>query len=67
MCRLKELLYGLKQSPRQWYAKLNDMFMKLGFRRIKSDNCIYVWAKDSDRIKIPVFVDDLTIAATGAL
>ena len=65
VCRLKKSLYGLKQSPRQWYAKLNDMFMKLGFRRIKSDNCIYVWAKDSDRIKIPVFVDDLTIAATG--
>ena len=38
-----------------------------GFRRIKSDNCIYVWAKDSDRIKIPVFVDDLTIPATGPL
>jgi len=39
--------------------------MQLGFRHIQSDNCIYVWAKNSLRIIIPVFVDDLTLAATG--
>ena len=65
VCRLKKSLYGLKQSPRQWYQKLNETFMQLGFRRIQSDNCIYVWAKDGLRIMIPVFVDDLTLAATG--
>ena len=65
VCRLKKSLYGLKQSPRQWYHKLNETFMQLGFRRIQSDNCIYVWAKDGLRIMIPVFVDDLTLAATG--
>jgi hypothetical protein len=65
VCRLKKSLYGLKQSPRQWYHKLNETFIQLGFRRIQSDNCIYVWAKDGQRIMIPVFVDDLTLAATG--
>jgi len=67
VCHLKKSLYGLKQSPRQWYQKLNKTFMQLGFRRIQSDNCIYVWAKDSLHIMIPVFVDDLTLAATGCL
>ena len=65
VCHLKKSLYGLKQSPRQWYHKLNNMFMQLGFQCIKSDNCIHVWAKDSLQIIIPVFVDDPTLAATG--
>jgi hypothetical protein len=65
VCCLKKSLYSLKQSPRQWYQKLNETFMQLGFRHIQSDNCIYVWAKDGQHIMIPVFVDDLTIAATG--
>jgi hypothetical protein len=68
VCRLKKSLYGLKQSPRQWYHKLNETFMQLGFQHIQSNNCICVWAKDSLCIMIPVFVDDLshlTLAATG--
>jgi len=64
VCRLKKSLYGLKQSPRQWYQKLNKTFMQLGFRHIQSNNCIYVWAKDGLCIMIPVFVDELTLAAT---
>ena len=67
VCRLKKSLYGLKQSPRQWYQKLNKTFMQLGFWHIQSNNCIYVWAKDGLCIMLPVFVDDLTLAATGCL
>jgi hypothetical protein len=60
--RLKKSLYGLKQSPRQWYLKLHDTFVDLGFKRLPSDNSIYVWAKDKVKVIIPVYVDDLTMA-----
>ena len=63
VCRLKKPLYGLKQSPRQWYRKLNELFVELGFKRIQSDHSLFVWAKDSIKIIIPVYVDDLTIAS----
>jgi hypothetical protein len=62
VCRLKKSLYGLKQSPRQWYQKLHSTFVALGFSRCASDHCVWVWAKDGIKVIIPAYVDDLTIA-----
>jgi hypothetical protein len=62
VCRLKKSLYGLKQSPRQWYQKLHSTFVALGFSRCASDHCVWVWAKDGFKVIIPAYVDDLTIA-----
>jgi len=62
VCRLKKSLYGLKQSPRQWYQKLHATFVSLGFSRCASDHCVWVWAKDGIKVIIPAYVDDLTIA-----
>jgi Reverse transcriptase (RNA-dependent DNA polymerase) len=62
VCHLRKPLYGLKQSPWQWYKKLNELFMELGFKRIQSDHSLFVWAQNKIKIIIPVYVDDLTIA-----
>ena len=56
-------LYGLKQSPRQWYKKLHSVMCELGFERVQCDNSIWVYKKDSTRIIVPVYVDDMTIVA----
>ena len=40
LCRLKKLLYGLKQSPRQWYQKLHSTLSDLGFSCCASDHCV---------------------------
>jgi hypothetical protein len=62
VCQLKKSLYGLKQSPRQWYQKLHETFLDLGFKRCPSDNSIWVWSKDKVKVIIPVYVDDITLA-----
>ena len=31
LCRLKKALYELKQSPRAWFDKLNEVLMRVGF------------------------------------
>ena len=58
---LQKALYGLKQAGRVWSKILADTLTKMGFTQIKSDPSVYVFLRDSFRIIIPVFVDDMTI------
>lgn len=34
VCLLKKSLYGLKQSPRQWYLRFDDFMITHGYLRI---------------------------------
>ena len=54
---------GLKQSPRLWQQKLDSVLTQLGFKKVESDNSLWVYRKDSVCIIIPVFVDDLTLVS----
>src|SRR3954470_11417321 len=56
---LNKSLYGLKQSGRVWNTKLNDMFQRLGFERLKADQCIYKQQNNNKFIVIVVHVDDM--------
>lgn len=38
VAHLLKSLYGLKQSPRQWYIKLSTFLLELGFQRSKADD-----------------------------
>ena len=42
VCKLKESIYGLKQSPRCWNAALDNQLKKIGFVQAASDLCIYM-------------------------
>jgi hypothetical protein len=61
--RLWKSLYGLKQAGRCWHEKLNSVLEKMGFKRIVCEHSIWVFIRGDVRIIIPVFVDDMTIAA----
>ncbi|GJR94831.1 retrovirus-related pol polyprotein from transposon TNT 1-94 [Tanacetum coccineum] len=41
VCLLKKSLYGLKQSPRQWYKRFDVYMISNGFSRSSYDSCIY--------------------------
>jgi transposase InsO family protein len=60
---LLKSLYGLKQAGRCWHEKLNSVLEGLGFKRVTCEHSIWVYLKDDVRIIIPVFIDDMTIAA----
>jgi len=56
---LKRALYGLKQSPREWYNALKEFLESLGFHHINADHSVFV--NRSKRLIVTAYVDDLLI------
>ena len=64
VCRLKNSLYGLKQSPRQWYKRFDSYMIQIGYIRCEYDCCVYVCIlEDSSYIFLLLYVDDMLIVA----
>lgn len=65
VCRLNKSLYGLKQSGRAWYAKIDATFRDLGCVRMEDDNCVYRLQEDGLLLVICLYVDDILIASNS--
>jgi transposase InsO family protein len=59
VCRLLRTLYGLRQSPREWYNTIRDLMVKIGFRRTHADHSVFV---NHTGVIVIVYVDDMIIA-----
>jgi len=63
VCLLKKSLYGLKQSPRQWYLRFDLFMFNQGFIRSKFDSCVYITKlKNGNYMYLLIYVDDMLIA-----
>jgi Reverse transcriptase (RNA-dependent DNA polymerase) len=62
-CLLLKAIYGLKQGSRQWYLKLSGVMKDMGFKKVRSEPCVYVFLRGDDRVIVPSYVDDLHIAS----
>jgi hypothetical protein len=65
-CRLIKSLYGLKQSAHNWFDTLGTFLISKGFRRSKTDPCLYVFRDHQGVVFIFVYMEDMLIAATTA-
>ena len=59
--RLHKALYGLRQAPRAWNAKLDSTMLSLGFKQCASEHGMYTRGKAEQRLIVGVYVDDLII------
>ncbi|KAA0067243.1 retrotransposon protein, putative, Ty1-copia sub-class [Cucumis melo var. makuwa] len=62
--RLHKSLYGLKQSPRQWYIRFDTFILKQGFHRNSYDACVY-WklSQKGTYIYLLLYVDDMILVS----
>ena len=59
VCKLKKSLYGLKQSSRAWYQRLDQYLLLHKFQRLESDASIYIKRETQNNfIILTVYVDD---------
>ena len=59
--KLKKSIYGLKQSPRCFYSKLDSILRKKGYIRVQSD--YGVWVKENE-VRMIAHVDDMLLLGT---
>ncbi|PNX72588.1 copia LTR rider, partial [Trifolium pratense] len=65
VCLLKKSLYGLKQSPRQWYHRFDDFLLKTEFVRSNYDSCVYMMKRNEKMILyLLLYVDDILMASS---
>ena len=64
VCKLKQSIYGLKQSPRCWNFALDSHLKKMGFEQAKGDPCLYM-ASEGELFIIAVYVDDIVLAGSS--
>ena len=62
--RLRKALYGLRQAPHAWNAKLDATLKKMSFKQSAHEAAVYRWGSGRNVLLVGVYIDDLII--TGA-
>ena len=58
VCKLERSLYGLKQSPRCFNKKFQEVLDKFEMKVCKSDSCVYVKNVHEKKLILAIYVDD---------
>jgi hypothetical protein len=62
--RLRKALYGLRQAPRAWNAKLDSTLKGMGFELSPHEATVYRRCSGGKALLVGVYVDDLVITGT---
>ena len=66
VCRLWRSLYGLKQTPRAWYEKMDSFLLASHFTRYHSNPTVYIQCHGVDLLILVLYVDDLIIIGSSS-
>lgn len=59
--KLKKAIYGVKQSSRAWYQKVDDLLNSLGFKKSDLEPCFFTKIQGNAITIIALYVDDFFI------
>ncbi|KAJ9519015.1 hypothetical protein QJQ45_026299, partial [Haematococcus lacustris] len=58
VCRLHKALYGLRQAPRAWHARLCEELLAMNFKSSEADPALFTLHLPSGTVYLLVYVDD---------
>jgi Reverse transcriptase (RNA-dependent DNA polymerase) len=67
VCRLKRSLYGLKQSPRDWFDWFSMAMKKLGYQQSNADHTMFIQRKGEKICILVVYVDDIVLTGNDSV
>ena len=67
VCRLKKVLYGLKQALRAWYDQIDGYLQKVGFIKSDVDPNLYYLTVGNEPLILVLYVDDLFLTGHQGL
>lgn len=59
--KLNRAIYGLKQSARQWYKKVDDCLIELNYKKSVYEPCLFIKSSGNLKTFVALFVDDFFI------
>ena len=63
--KLEKSLYGLAQSPQNWWKTIDPKLIEIGFIPLKSDSCVYIYNHNNTVVVITLYVDDLLVIGSN--
>ncbi|KAK2387518.1 cysteine-rich RECEPTOR kinase [Trifolium repens] len=61
VCKLNKSIYGLKQASRQWYSKLSDSLISLGYSHSNADYSLFTKTCNNKFTALLIYVDDIVL------
>ncbi|CAI5984896.1 unnamed protein product [Closterium sp. NIES-64] len=65
VCKLKQSIYGLKQTPCCWYQKLAAVLEEVGFRTSSCDESLFLKGEGEKLVLFLVYVDDILLFSSS--
>lgn len=66
--KLKKALYGIKQAPRAWYSRIEEHFLRSGFKKCSHEHTLFIKNEAEEGfLVVSLYVDDLIFTGTDLL
>lgn len=62
---LHKALYGIRQAPRAWNVKLDQVLEEMRFKKCMKDPSVYRKNEGEDLLLISIYFDDLFVTGTS--